>query len=189
MPAPRQRLAKLTPPRLPGAVSRERLFDLLEAARTRRLIWVGGPPGAGKTTLVASWLEQSCLPALWYQVDAGDADLVTFLLYLRQGACSMTARGRRLPLASREKPGNLPLFIRRFFRTLFDIVPEGAVLVLDNFQEAGPDWGFGRLLWEVVQEAPAHITLVIISRGEPPASARPLSAAEALAVIDARSSA
>jgi LuxR family maltose regulon positive regulatory protein len=52
------RLAKLTRPRLHDAVARERLFSRLDDARDkRRAICVVGPPGAGKTTVAASWLD------------------------------------------------------------------------------------------------------------------------------------
>jgi len=51
----RPQLAKLTRPRLHNAVARERLFELLDEKRKHPAIWVAGPPGAGKTTLVASF--------------------------------------------------------------------------------------------------------------------------------------
>jgi len=58
MPAAPRLLAKLTRPRLHGAVARERLFAQLDGARAgRSAVCVVGPPGAGKTTLVASWLD------------------------------------------------------------------------------------------------------------------------------------
>jgi len=59
-------LAKLTRPRLHGTVARERLFAVLDEARNRTLVCVVGPPGAGKTTLVATWLEARRIPGIWY---------------------------------------------------------------------------------------------------------------------------
>lgn len=56
-------LAKLEPPRLPAVFERSRLFAVLDAAREKRLILVSGPPGAGKTTLIASYLR-SCFKTL-----------------------------------------------------------------------------------------------------------------------------
>ena len=75
-------LAKLTRPRLFDPVPRARLFRLLDAACSQPITWVGAPPGAGKTTLIASYLEARKAPLLWYQLDAGDADPATFFWYL-----------------------------------------------------------------------------------------------------------
>ena len=83
MPKKLPQLAKLTRPRLHKAVARERLFALLDDAHEHRpAICVVGPPGAGKTTLVASWLDACGIKGIWYQVDPGDADLTTFFYYL-----------------------------------------------------------------------------------------------------------
>lgn len=49
-------LAKLSPPRHGRAFKRERLFAELERAADRPATWIFGPPGFGKTTLVATWL-------------------------------------------------------------------------------------------------------------------------------------
>ena len=53
MPAPAL-IAKLTRPRLYAAAPRERLFALLDAHCARPAVWLDGPPGTGKTTLVTS---------------------------------------------------------------------------------------------------------------------------------------
>src|SRR5581483_3941845 len=130
-------LAKLTRPRLHRAVPRERLFALLDEAREHKpAICVVGPPGAGKTTLVASWFDARGIKGIWYQVDAGDADLATFFYYLGEAAKPYTRRGQRpLPLLTPEYLADVAGFSRRYFRELFSRLPAGATLVLDNYQE------------------------------------------------------
>jgi LuxR family transcriptional regulator, maltose regulon positive regulatory protein len=74
MPKKKSQLAKLTRPRLHKAVARERLFALLDDAREHMAATcVVGPPGAGKTTLVASWLDARGIKGIWYQVDTSFA--------------------------------------------------------------------------------------------------------------------
>src|SRR5882724_10105701 len=92
----RSPLAKLTRPRLHKAMARERLFSVLDEARTYKpAICVVGPPGAGKTTLIASWLDARGIKGIWYQVDPGDADLATFFYYLGEAAKAFARKGHR----------------------------------------------------------------------------------------------
>jgi hypothetical protein len=67
-------LAKLTPPKLHDVLPRPRLFALLDHALMRPIAWVSAPPGSGKTTLVASYLQARGLRHVWYQADIGDTD-------------------------------------------------------------------------------------------------------------------
>ena len=101
MPKKSQQLAKLSRPRLYDALPRERLFALLDEKRKHPAIWIAGPPGAGKTTLVGSYLEDRKLPGIWYQVDAGDNDLSTFFYYLTEAAKAFASR-KPLPLLTPE---------------------------------------------------------------------------------------
>lgn len=167
---PQQQLAKLSRPRLHKAVARERLFAKLDKARERQpAICVVGPPGAGKTTLVASWLDARSIKGIWYQVDAGDADLATFFYYLGQAAQPFTRKRQRpLPLLTPEYLHDVEGFSRRYFRQLFGRLPEGATLVLDNYQEVPAEQRFHELVAAAVTEVPLGITVICVSRHDPP---------------------
>src|SRR5437660_10216165 len=95
-------LGKTARPSLTGILSRTRLFALLDRGREGPAVWVSAPPGCGKTTLVASWLDHASVPYLWYQLDEGDADVATFIYYLNLAAAHLRpGEAERLPLLKR----------------------------------------------------------------------------------------
>jgi len=180
-------LAKVTRPLLYGAVPRERLFARLDSEKSRRrAVCVVGPPGAGKTTLVASWLDARQLRGIWYQVDPGDADVATFFHYLGQalrGAGGRTARP--MPALTAEYRADVAGFSRRFFRSLFERLPAGSALVLDNYQEVPSEDAFHLLVAEAVEEVPPGSLLVVVSRRDPPDCYSRLVANENVGFVDA----
>ena len=70
--------AKITQPHPRGIYLRTRLFRILEEATDSSCIWICGPPGAGKTTLAASYCDHAENTSLWYQVDEGDSDVANY---------------------------------------------------------------------------------------------------------------
>ena len=160
--------AKLMRPRLFGTLARPRLFTLLDKHCKHSATWVSGPPGSGKTTLVASYVDARKHPTVWFQVDGGDADPATFFYYLHQAVTQgMHREDITLPLLTPEYLPDLSGFTRRFFRTLFSYLPTDAVLVFDDIHQANSSV-FCELLEHAVSEIPDGANIIFVSRTEPP---------------------
>jgi LuxR family transcriptional regulator, maltose regulon positive regulatory protein len=182
---PAAALAKLSRPKLYSAIPRARLFQRLDQAREHPAIWVCGPPGAGKTTLVASYVSERDVPGIWYQVDAGDGDPATFFYYLGI-AVDQAAKGKHkpLPLLTPEFQSDLDGFSRRYFRELFTQLPGSALLVLDNVQEGPADSAFQSVITALVEEIPEGVNVLYISRTDPPGAFARHAATGRVAIVD-----
>ncbi|KAF0215246.1 MAG: transcriptional [Geobacteraceae bacterium] len=176
--------AKIAPPRLSEVFPRERLFHLLDQASARPLIWIAAPPGAGKTTLVSSYLRVRNLPSLWYQVDEGDGDIATFFYYLGMAAIKAAPRYRQpLPLFTPEYLHGASTFASRFFEKLFSRLKPPCAIVFDNYQEAPVDSPFQEVICQGLRVIPPGVSVIIISRGAPPASLARLKASRQMAIL------
>lgn len=177
------RLAKLTRPKLHNVLARERLFALLDAARERALVWVVGPPGAGKTALVASYLDARKLGGVWYHLDASDHDPATFFHYLSQ-TIELAEGQAPLPVISPEHLAALPAFTRYYFREFYARLRTPAVLAFDNYHEIPAVSLLHGVLEQAAQEAPEGTSLIVMSREDPPAEFARLDALDRLARIE-----
>lgn len=177
---------KLTPPRPTRLFPRERLFDLLDRTREdHRVIWVSAPGGAGKTSLATSYLASRKLPKLWYQVDPGDGDIASFFYYIGLAARRAAPRFKKpLPLLTPEYLADIPTFTRNFFRELYRRLPQGLVIVLDNYQDAPEDSQLHDVLHTAMQEVPGDKNLLVLSRVEPPSVLARLRLCDHAACID-----
>ena len=177
-------LAKTSRPRLFGVVDRERLFCSLDENRGRPVIWIHGPPGAGKTSLVATYVENRNLKPLWLQVDAGDTDPASLFHYLAAGIGVLAGTDNSaLPRFSAEHLADVSSFARFFFRSLFSLFPNEAIVVFDNCQEAAQGGFLHEILATAAEEVPPEGSIVCISRTEPPPALIPAIAKNAVARI------
>jgi LuxR family maltose regulon positive regulatory protein len=161
-------------PRIHDWYHRRHLFRRLDRARARPLVWVSAPAGAGKTTLVSTYLAARRVAHHWHRLEAADADVARFLPELE---AARRTRGAPLPRPPATAPIDVRAFGRRFFGALLSSAPRPFVLVLDDHQEVGGAPAFDELLRALTESAPPGVTAVVTSRHEPPAILAPAMAA------------
>ncbi len=167
MPRATARLSKISRPQVADLVPRERLHALLDKGAEASIVWVSGPPGAGKTTLLAHYLESTARDFLWYQMDAGDADVATCFYYLSQ-ATRTRERDANLPAFTLQYLADLPAFARRYFRALFAGLAAPFVVVFDNYHEVPAQSRLHEVVEQGLEEIPPGGCVMLVSRSEPP---------------------
>ncbi len=165
-----------------GAVCRERLFTLLDSRKGQPVTWLAAPGGAGKSTLVASYLDARALPCIWYHCDAGDADLATFFYYMGLATRKAAPRFKiPLPLLTPEYLADIPTFTRRYFETLYQRVK---TIVLDNYQDIPAESPFHGMIATALDAIPDEVRVIIISRSPPPVNLSRLQAHDRIKLLE-----
>ena len=161
--------AKTSSPRLHRVVYRERLFRQLDELGQYPVTWVSSPAGAGKTTLVASYVRFRNIPVIWYRVDEADSDVADFFYYIGEAARSLKkGRAGPLPRFTSECRAGILSFTRRYFESLYTRMPFQGMIVLDNYQHIGEDAEFHEVIRNGLRLAPEGIRVLLLSRKEPP---------------------
>jgi LuxR family maltose regulon positive regulatory protein len=177
-------MGKVSRPILTGIYPRKRLFALLDRKRERPVIWVSGPPGCGKTTLVSSYLEARRLPCLWYQLEAGDADPATFFYFLGQAVQKASPRKRKpLPLLTPEYLQGIPTFTLRYFQSLYDRLKIPGIVVFDNYQDVPAGAPLHEIILNGLSGLPDGMNAFLISRSDPPPAMVRLEANHLMEII------
>jgi LuxR family transcriptional regulator, maltose regulon positive regulatory protein len=159
---------KLQQPCVPDDhIRRTRLLEVLQRNRQVPMILVSAPAGYGKTTLVASWLDQCGWPAAWISLDENDNDLRTFLIYFVHAVQSIFADAFSGMAPLLAAPGLLPApVLAGHLLNSLALIKEHFVLVIDDFHHI-EDRSIHSLLSDLLRHPPPCVHLTVIGRRDP----------------------
>ena len=151
--------------------SRKRLLSEVGTRLDRGHLWIGAPPGAGKTVLAADFAASCSRPVAWYEFDLLDTDPAAFFAAFPKAFIPLFGNFvflKSLPRLQPEDMLALPIFARKFFRALFSDLSGRWHLILDNCQEIPGDSPFLELVEILIRELPLDCRAVLLSRQVPP---------------------
>ncbi|MBF0317545.1 MAG: hypothetical protein HQL04_05160 [Nitrospirae bacterium] len=108
----------------------------MDTALAKPVVWVSAPAGAGKTTLVASYLDARGGAALWYRMDERDVDVTFFFSYMQKALkIHKPVESMTLPDLADKNLKNINSFSILYFERLFETLQPPCVLVFDDYQD------------------------------------------------------
>lgn len=163
-------LSKLYRPAVPPQhVPRPVLTARLNAglAAGRGLTLISAPPGSGKTTCAAEWLDTMDRPVAWLSLDPADDNPGRFFSYLL-AALSRIDQAIGHEIAPVLAAGQLPPSEILSATLINDILAHGDpfLLVLDDFQVVG-DEDILAVMHALIRNRPRPLHLVLLTREEP----------------------
>ena len=165
-------ISKITPPHLSDILSRPRLLNLLENNKHKKLILVLGQAAQGKTTLVASYAKMSKIPTAWINLSNEDSDPVDLYHSIVQSLQYVfidvdLSRLFLYPLGTSEPRSEVPLY-RDWIRFIFENISNPVQIVFDDLHRLSPNSSAFRFLQILIEDSPANIHLIMLSREIPP---------------------
>ena len=163
---------KLHAPRTrPNLVSRPRLGEALAASKGRAVTLVSAPAGFGKTTLLAEWLETHAIggrSVAWLSLDESDNDPARFFTYLI-GALRIVEEGIGegvLGSLHSPQPPSVEAVVGALINELAG-APREITAVLDDYHLITSE-PVHEAVYFLIEHIPQNVSLVILSRTDPP---------------------
>jgi LuxR family transcriptional regulator, maltose regulon positive regulatory protein len=151
----------------PQIIERPRLTRLLDQA-TAPIVLLVAPAGYGKTTLARQWLAKRGANTVWYRATRSSGDVAVLASDIAQAASkefgfSCTRIAQRLRTSS--DPNGEAASLGRVLAEDLDPWPDGAWLVLDDYQALSSSQGAEALVQTLVEHGP--VRLLVASRARP----------------------
>jgi LuxR family maltose regulon positive regulatory protein len=149
-------------------IVRQQLIDQLNQGATGRLCLISASAGSGKTTLAASWAEQSQRPVAWISLDQGDNEPTRFLAYLLAALHALQPESERQSSAPHQ-PHLPPLNEAVLTHVINEITRHSTAfsLVLDDYHLI-TESRIHETVAFILDNMPPGMNLLIISRQDPP---------------------
>lgn len=162
------------PPPREGVLLRPDLQALLSEARLHLLTLVVAPPGYGKTTLLAQWVQElnrTGAPVCWLTLDTGERAPAMFLAYLIRAFQSafpwIGADAWRVLSSAANLETDWPLVAGALCSDLQHRLPTATFLMLDDLHLAIDSAVIGQILGYILRAAPPTLHIVMASRRVP----------------------
>ena len=169
---PSGNISRVIPPYLPQILYRPRLLNLIEENKDKKLILILGQPAQGKTTLAASYVKKSDIPSAWVNLDKSECDPITLSHLIAQSLLHVLKDTHFSNLLSYPQPiigprEEIPLY-REWTQSIFKEISIPIQIVIDGLDRLSPDAPAFRFLQVLVEDSPANIHFLWLSREMPP---------------------
>lgn len=161
---------KLKPPRLHKYIlPRPRLTRRLMESLDSRLTIVQAGTGYGKSTALATLVDESEYPFVWYQVGEEAADPLVFLLYLLRGFHNVLPNLSEVAIATIEDwkgQGEPPweTIINMLVNELVTHLDGPFLLILDDAHQLNKSSASLQVLDRLIARAPAELSILLSTR-------------------------
>ncbi len=179
---------KFSPPNLTNIVIQSRLLRRLDRNSDRRLMLILGQAAQGKTTLVASYVKKSDRCCAWINLDLEDSDPANFhyslVRSLQQNVEGIDLSELIDSPAINVGPREQVLLYRDWAQSLFKGIPFPIQMVLDGLDRLETGAQSFSFVKALIDNAPAHIRLILLSREKPPLKIQQLEMNQEGLIID-----
>jgi LuxR family transcriptional regulator, maltose regulon positive regulatory protein len=180
---------KLRVPPTEGAISRERLDELLERSCAQfGATLISGRAGTGKT-IVAAGFATRYRNVAWLSIESADSDWEVFSHYLNAALIKTNVFGATADVSIFERAGESPReevshFVTDLFSQGDTVAGAPLLIVLDNIQHLFDASWFNDFFTQLLHSLPPHIHLLMLCRSKPPLPLWRLRSKQRLNVID-----